>query len=518
MRVFTPLFKNGGMTVNNEQLKNKYILELNHVSKEFPGVRALDDVSFKVRTGTVHGIIGENGAGKSTLMKILIGVHAPTSGEVLFDGSAIKYHHPADALHAGIAMVHQELMPIRELTVAQSIFIGKEPIVKGIGLIRDNLIVEKSRELFERLNIQIDPRKRIGDLTTAQMQMVEIAKAVSYDAKLIIMDEPTSSLTENEVEKLFDIINTLRSNGVTILYISHKMAEITEITDEVSVLRDGKFIQTLVTAQSDIETMIGLMVGHDVENLYPKYDVTPGEVLLEVKGLTRAGAFENVSFQIRAGEIVGFSGLVGAGRSEVMRAIFGLDPIDAGEIYINGKKLDIRSPRDAIRHKLIMLTEERKKDGLFLSHSVLHNMILANIDSYWNGFVLNSKKMRGDCAEQIKLLSTKTPSQDQEVGNLSGGNQQKVLISRWLLTQPRILIMDEPTRGIDVGAKAEIHRLMSELAQQGCAVIMISSELPEILGMSDRILVMHEGRITGEVARADATQENVTRLAFGFTD
>ena len=504
--------------MSNETLKNEYILELKEVCKEFPGVRALDQVSFKVRTGTVHGIIGENGAGKSTMMKILIGIHPPTSGQVIFDGNTVSYSNPADALRAGVAMVHQEMMPIRELTVAQSIFIGKEPTTKGIGFIRDAYMIKETEELFKKLNIQINPRTKVGDLSTAQMQMVEIAKAISYNAKLIIMDEPTSSLTENEVEKLFVMINQLRDQNVTILYISHKMDEITQITDDVTVLRDGKFIETLHTADSNIEDMIGLMVGREVDDLYPKIDVEPGEVLMEVKGLTRHGVFENVSFQIRAGEIVGFAGLVGAGRSEVMRAIFGLDPLDAGEIYLYGQKIDIRNPREAIANKLVLLTEERKKDGLFLTHSVLHNMILANIDAYMGKFSLNFKKMREDCKEQIALMSTKTPSQDQIIGNLSGGNQQKVLISRWLLTEPRILIMDEPTRGIDVGAKAEIHRLMSELAAKGCAVIMISSELPEILGMSDRILVMHDGKISGEVMRAAATQENVTRLAFGFTD
>ena len=494
---------------------NKYILELKEIDKQFPGVHALDHVSFNVTAGSVHGIIGENGAGKSTLMKILIGIQPPTSGTVIFNGEEVHFKTPAEALNRGIAMVHQELMPIRELTVAQSIFIGKEPI-GPLGHIDDRKMVEETQKLFDRLKITINPRVKIGSLSTANIQMVEIAKAISYDAKLIIMDEPSSSLTENEVEKMFDMMNMLKAQGVTILYISHKMNEITKITDELTVMRDGHYICSMVTAEHTLDEMISAMVGRDIANMFPKLEAEIGAPLMEVKGLTRKGVFKDISFTLHKGEILGFAGLVGAGRSEVMRAIFGLDPLDAGEVFIDGKKVDIKTPSDAIAQGMILLTEERKKDGLFLVHSVSDNMTIANIDAYKAGPSLNKKKMRDDVAEQIDLLSIKTPSQTQIINNLSGGNQQKVLLSKWLLTNPRILIVDEPTRGIDVGAKAEIHLLLSKLAQQGCGIIMISSELPEVLGMSDRIVVMHEGDKTGEVLRAEANEENVMHLAFGF--
>ena len=494
-----------------------YILELREIDKVFPGVHALDHVSYKVRRGTVHGIIGENGAGKSTMMKILIGIHPATSGTVIFDGEEVHFKNPAEALARGVAMVHQELMPIPELTVAQSIFIGKEPI-GPFGHIDDRKMVEETQKLFERLKITIDPKVKVGTLSTANIQLVEIAKAISYDAKLIIMDEPTSSLTENEVEKMFEMMHMLKDQGVTILYISHKMNEITRITDEVTVMRDGHFICTMVTAEHTLDEMITAMVGRDMENMFPKLEAKIGDVLLECKGLTRKGVFEDISFKVHKGEILGMAGLVGAGRSEVMRAVFGLDPLDAGEILIEGKAVEIKKPKDAIDLGMMLLTEERKRDGLFLIHSVQDNMTIANIDAYAGGVVLNKGKMKTDVWEQIQLLSIKTPTQTQIINNLSGGNQQKVLLSKWLLTKPRILIVDEPTRGIDVGAKAEIHLLLSKLAQQGCAVIMISSELPEILGMSDRIMVMHEGHKTGEIMRADATEENVMHLAFGVPE
>ena len=504
--------------MNNHITHSEYILDLQEVNKEFPGVHALDHVSFQVKAGDVHGIIGENGAGKSTLMKILIGIHCATSGQVIFDGDNVSFRHPAEALGAGIAMVHQELMPVKELTVAQSIFLGKELTAKGIGFIQDKVMRQQTQTLFQELSIDLNPGVKVGTLSTANIQLVEIAKAISYDAKLIIMDEPTSSLTENEVEKLFTMIKMLKERGVTVLYISHKMDEIMQITDRVTVLRDGKFIQTLATAETTIDQLINLMVGREINELFPKLEVAIGDVVLEAKGLTRKGVFENISLQVRQGEILGLSGLVGAGRSEVMRALFGLDPLDSGEIWIDGKKVEIRSPRDAICHGIIFLTEERKRDGLFLCHSVRNNLVIANIKVYMGRFKLNFKKMCKDCQEQIDRLSIKTPSQDQIISNLSGGNQQKVLLSKWLLTQPRILIMDEPTRGIDVGAKAEIHAQMSQLAQNGCAIIMVSSELPEIIGMSDRILVMHEGKKTGEVLRSKATQDGIMHLAFGLTD
>ncbi len=451
-------------------------------------------------------------------MKILIGIYRADSGEILFDGQKVDFPNSASALKAGIAMVHQELMPIRELTVAQSIFVGKEPIIKGIGFIKDNEIVRLTQELFDDLKITINPQVKVGSLSTANIQLLEIAKAISYDAKLIIMDEPTSSLTENEVEKLFNMIHMLKARDVTILYISHKMGEIKKITDEVTILRDGQFVGTVTTSDATQDMLVSMMVGRELNQMFPKVDAPIGDVVLEARGLTRHGVFENVSFRVRRGEILGLAGLVGAGRSEVMRAVFGLDPLDAGEIFINGKMVHIRSARDAIHHGMMFLTEDRKYDGLFVPHSVQQNMVIANIDAYKRLFKLDTKKMAKDCSAQIDLLSIKTPSQEQIINNLSGGNQQKVLLSKWLMMNPQILILDEPTRGIDVGAKSEIHRYMSSLACEGKAIIMISSELPEILGMSDRILVMHEGKLVGEIDRSEATQDSVMRMAFDIKD
>ena len=500
----------------NDTHLNDYILELQNVHKSFPGVRALDDVSFRVKKGTVHGIIGENGAGKSTLMKILIGIYRADAGNVIFDGKKVDFTNSASALAAGLAMVHQELMPVRGITVAQCIFLGKEPVVKGIRFIKDRDMVEQSRRLFEEMHINIDPRKKVGELSIANIQLMEIVKAVSYDAKLIIMDEPTSAITENEVKNLFSIIKNLKSKGLTILYISHKMDEITAITDEVTVLRDGKCVATFPTSEKPQEEMINLMVGRELKDMFPKNESKIGVIALDVKGLTRRGVFENVSFQVRRGEILGFAGLVGAGRSEVMRAVFGLDPIDSGEIYINGEKARIRSPRDAISNKMMFLTEDRKFDGLFLPHSVMDNMVIVHLNAYKSALTINTKKMKEDCNEQIRLLSTKTPSLDQTVVNLSGGNQQKVLLSKWLIQQPDILMLDEPTRGIDVGAKVEVYQIIATLASEGKAIIMISSELAEILGLCDRVVVMREGRKMGEFSREEATQDNIMRYAFGL--
>lgn len=492
------------------------MLEMIKISKEFPGVRALNNVDFRVRKGTIHALMGENGAGKSTLMKILIGLYKADSGEIKFNGELVKFQSIQDALNAGISMIHQELSPVPYMTVAENIFLGREPRHKNSFWVNDREMERKTVELLKQLEISIDPREKMLNLSTAYMQMVEIAKAISYDSKLIIMDEPTSAITEKEVEHLFRIIKWLKSKGVAIIYISHKMDEIFKIADEITVLRDGELVDTVLSSQTSREKLIEMMVGRELKHLFPKEEAQIGDVILEIKNFSRGKKFKNVNIKVRKGEILGVAGLMGAGRTEVMESLFGIVPPDTGEVYINGKKVNIRSPQDAVKHKIGFLTEDRKFSGLYLPLSVKDNMSIVNINNYIKTGLINHKALEDDCNKLVEMLNIKTPGLDQIVNNLSGGNQQKVLIARWLLINADILILDEPTRGIDVGAKAEIHRLMSNLAKQGKAIIMISSELPEILGMSDRIVVMHEGRLTGELSRAEASQENIMKYATGM--
>ncbi len=488
-------------------MANDYILELEHITKTFPGVKALDDIQLKVRKGTVHALMGENGAGKSTLMKIIFGIYTPDQGTVKFKGQEIKLSGSKDALSRGISMIHQELSPIPQMTVAENIYLGRETTT-GFGWLDKKKMVEDTRKLFETLKIDIDPNAKMIDLSIANTQMVEIATAVSYNADLIIMDEPTSAITDKEVEQLFAIIGSLKAKGVSIIYISHKMDEIFRICDDITVFRDGQYVGTKAAKELDQESLIQMMVGREIKQVFHKEDADIGEVVLSVKNLSREGKFNNISFDVRKGEILGIAGLMGAGRTEVIESIFGIHPPDAGEIYINGVKVSIRSPRDAIKHKIGLLTEDRKITGAFLPISIRDNMIISSIDSYLNrGGFIKRKLVTDMCNLFVERLSIKTPSLDQLIMNLSGGNQQKVLLARWLLNNPDILILDEPTRGIDVGAKSEIHKLMSRLAQTGKAIIMISSELPEVLGMSDRVVVMHEGRKKGELSRAEANQE-----------
>ncbi|QZY55627.1 sugar ABC transporter ATP-binding protein [Crassaminicella profunda] len=495
-------------------MDKEYILELENITKEFPGVLALDNVQLRVRKGSVHSLMGENGAGKSTLMKAIIGIHQPTKGTIKWKGQPVKIQGTNHALDLGISMIHQELSPIPYMTVSENIFLGREPVNK-FGIVDQKKMDQDTEELLKGLGIDIDPRTQMVNLSIANTQMVEIAKAISYNSDLIIMDEPTSAITEKEVDNLFKIINKLKSEGVAIIYISHKMDEIFKISDDITIFRDGKYIATEPAENLDNDKLVQLMVGRELKQVFHKEEAEIGDVILEVKNLTREGYFKDVSFEVRRGEILGIAGLMGSGRTEVMESVFGVTHKDAGEIFINGKKVEINIPEDAIKHKMALLTEDRKLTGLYLMLSVQDNMIVANIDAYKKGMFLDFKKIDEACIEGIEKLSVKTPSKEQLIGNLSGGNQQKVLIARWLLTQPDILILDEPTRGIDVGAKAEIHKLMSKLAGEGKAVIMISSELPEVLGMSDRIMVMHEGRKTGELMRGDATQENIMYLATG---
>jgi inositol transport system ATP-binding protein len=495
-------------------MSSDYILELEDITKEFPGVKALDNIQLKVRKGTVHALMGENGAGKSTLMKIIFGIYTPDSGSIKFKGEEIKLSGSKDALRRGISMIHQELTPVPQMTVAENIFLGRESTF-GFGWINKKKMIEDTRKLFESLKIDIDPGSKMIDLSIANMQMVEIAAAISYNADLIIMDEPTSAITDKEVDQLFRIIDSLKEKGVTIIYISHKMDEIFRISDDITVFRDGQYINTKKASEFNQETLIQMMVGREIKQVFHKEDAEIGEVILSVKNLSRKGKFRNISFEVRKGEILGIAGLMGAGRTEVIESIFGIHPPESGEIYINGKKMTIKSPQDAIKDKIGLLTEDRKITGAFLPLSVKDNMIMSSIDGYLNkiGF-LKGKLVNDMCSAFVDRLSIKTPGLNQLIMNLSGGNQQKVLIARWLLNNPDILILDEPTRGIDVGAKSEIHKLMSRLAQTGKAIIMISSELPEILGMSDRIVVMHEGLKKGELIRAEASQEKILEMAY----
>jgi len=492
---------------------NGYILEVADVRKEFPGVLALDNVQFRLRRGSVHALMGENGAGKSTLMKIIAGIYTPDSGTFKLRGNDITLHGPLDALENGIAMIHQELNLMAPMTVAENIWIRREP-TNRFGFVDHGEMHRKTVELFKRLNIQIDPDVKVGTLSVANRQMVEIAKAVSYESDVLIMDEPTSALTEREVEHLFTIIRSLRAQGKGIIYITHKMSELFEIADEFSVFRDGKYIATKHSHEVTRDEIIRMMVGREITQMFPKETVPIGKVVLSVKGLGLKGIFHDVSFDVRSGEILGIAGLVGSGRSNIAETIFGVTPADAGTIELFGKAVRVDSPSTAMRHGLAFLTEDRKDTGCFLLLDIQENTQIAVLQTDYvkHGFVEQGRLAR-DSVDISNALRVKTPDMAEPIINLSGGNQQKVLIGRWLLTKPKILILDEPTRGIDVGAKAEIHRLISRLAGEGVAVIMISSEMPEVLGMSDRIMVVHEGRVTGFLDRDEANQVKIMELA-----
>lgn len=488
---------------------SEYILQMLDIVKEFPGVRALKGVQLNVRPGTVHTLMGENGAGKSTLMKCLIGIQAPTSGKIIYDGKEVHFKTTLEAMNAGISMIHQELSPVPERSVCDNVWLGREP--------RKGLVVDHKKmradciELFKKLGLDLDPDAKMGDLTVAKMQMVEIAKAVSYDSRIVIMDEPTSSLTDAEVEHLFRIIADLKAKNVAIIYISHKMDEIFRISDDITVYRDGEYVATDRAENLNVDKVITLMVGREMTSMFPKVDCLIGETIFKVENLAAGKAVKNVSFELHRGEILGMAGLVGAGRTETAEAIFGMRHVTGGKIYKDGKELHIKSPEDAIANKIGLLTEDRRGNGIVGLLSVKENTVLANLKAY--GFPLNHKKMRKDTEEYIKKLNTKTPTMETPIQNLSGGNQQKVLVGRWLLTDPDVLIVDEPTRGIDVGAKAEIHSLITKLAGEGKAIILISSELPEVMGMADRILVMHEGVMTGMIDRKDFSSELILKYA-----
>lgn len=499
-------------------MQDDYILRVQNITKSFPGVKALDSVSLNVRRGTVHAVMGENGAGKSTLMKILFGIYHPDSGSIWFKGKQRNFATPHEALKSGLAMIHQELSGVRQLSVSQNIFLGKEIVYKGTNVLNMRKMNRETEKLMESLHLDVDPRAKMGDLSVSRQQLCELAKAVSYNADLIIMDEPTSAMTESEVKHLYTIISELTKKGVAIIYITHKLDEIFNIVDEISVYRDGKHIGTAPVEEMDISRLVEMMVGRSITQIYPKEQVESGDTLLTVDGLSCKGIFENVSFNLKRGEIVGLAGLIGAGRSEVMETLFGIRKKSHGKIFINGEEVKINCPKDAITHKMAMLTEDRKYNGCFLPLTVSQNIIMASIKKYCTGIFLKRKSINNVSNNMKDSLNIKTPSLEQTVLNLSGGNQQKVLVGRWLLTEPEIIIFDEPTRGIDVGTKNEIYKMLTVLAKQGKGIIIISSELLEVLGMSDRILVMCEGRITGELQAKEATQERVFVLAAGESD
>ena len=500
----------------------KYVLEMKHICKSFPGVKALDDASLLVRAGTVHALMGENGAGKSTLMKCAFGLYQPDEGEIRVDGNVVSLPTPKSAMLQGISMIHQELNPIMTRNVMENIWVGRVPYrkVAGVHWADDRKMFQDTQKLFEDLGIHIDPKEKVSNLSVSHCQLLEIARAVSYGAKVIIMDEPTSSLTETESELLFAIIKKLTAQGVAIIYISHKIEEVLDITDEVTVLRDGQLVGNWPTKELDMDSIVSKMVGRDMTNRFPKPEHTPGEVFLEVSHLTSAvpHSFTDISFALHRGEILGIGGLVGAQRTELMESIFGLRPIASGTIRIDGKEVKIDSPQEAIRHKIAQLTEERRVTGIIPMLSVGENIVLANQTANHKRYTggtgfLNYAARTEDAQKYVDSLSIKTPGLKTQIQYLSGGNQQKALLGRWMLLEPDILIMDEPTRGIDVGAKYEIYCLMEEMVQNGKCVIMISSEMPELMGMSDRIMVMCEGHLSGILNRDEVSDERIMYLA-----
>lgn len=499
----------------------EYLLEMRGISKSFPGVKALNDVTLRVRPGSVHALMGENGAGKSTLMKCLFGIYKMDEGEIWFQGRHIQIQNANDALNKGIAMVHQELQPIPERSVGENIFCGRYPMKKigPFSIVDHKKMYLETERLLEEVRMGFDPKAKLGSLTVSQMQSVEIAKAVSAEAKIVIMDEPTSSLTENEVEALFLIINDLKAKGCGIIYISHKMDEILRISDEVSIMRDGQYIGTWPSKELTTDLIITKMVGRELSNVYPPKTNRPGEVVFEIKNFTSISekSFQDVSLCLRKGEILGLGGLVGAQRTELMEAVFGIRAVTRGEIRYQGQVLKIRRPQDAIRHGIALLTEDRRATGIFGVLPVADNVSIASLDQYTDlKIVLNNKKIENLVQENIEKLNIKAPGSRTLVQSLSGGNQQKVILARWLANDPDVLILDEPTRGVDVGAKYEIYVIINELARQGKSIILISSEMAELIGMSDRILVMCGGRLTGEVEGESATQEKIMEYATQF--
>lgn len=492
---------------------SEVILEMKGVSKSFGAVQALKKSHLNLEKGEVHALMGENGAGKSTLMKILTGIYEKDEGQITYDGAEIEYKNPKEAMDAGIVIVHQELNMINHLTVAQNIFIGRESM-KGL-FTDDHAINKKTKELFKKMNMDINPKEKVGNLTIGKMQMVEIAKAISMNAKIVVFDEPTAALTQSEIKELFKIINDLKKQQIGIVYISHRMDEIKIITDRVTVMRDGEYVGTINTDTSTKDEIIDMMVGRVIFEEPKQYSNVPegAEVVLSIKDLTLGNKVKNLNFDLKRGEILGVSGLMGAGRTEMARLIFGADKKDSGEIFVKNKKVDILQPKDAVANGIGYLSEDRKQFGVIVGMSVENNIVMTNVDEYVKSGLIDEKKINDKSNKFIEMLGIKTPSAYQLVRNLSGGNQQKVVIAKWLEQDSDILIFDEPTRGIDVGAKSEIYELMTELTKLGKSIIMISSELTEILRMSDRIMVMCEGKKTGELDISEATQEKILHYA-----
>jgi len=493
---------------------SEVILEMKNIDKRFSGVHALKSVSMELKKGEVHALMGENGAGKSTLMKVLCGIHKRDGGGITLFGEPVEFNNIKDSQDAGISIIHQELNMMNHLTVAQNIYIGREPMINGV-YIDDKKMERDAKELFDRIGVRIDPSAILGTLTVGKQQMVEIAKAVSRNSKILILDEPTAALTQVEVEELFKIMNDLRDKGIGMIYISHRMDEINRISDRITVMRDGEYVGTLITKDTTKDEIVKMMVGRVIygDKKEQSNVAEDAEVVLEVRNLNRGREIRDVSFKLKKGEILGFSGLMGSGRTEVARAIYGADEFDSGEIYINGEKVKIKSPEEAVKRGICYLSEDRKRYGLLLDKSVAENSVLSSLDDYISMGWINDAKIEKDAIRENDKLKTKTPSIRQLTRNLSGGNQQKVIIARWLLKNSDIFIFDEPTRGIDIGAKSEMYTLMEELASQGKSVIMISSELSEVQRLSDRVVVMCEGRITGELDIKDATQEEIMKYA-----
>ena len=492
----------------------KYVLEMENISKEFPGVKALDNVQLKLKPGTVHALMGENGAGKSTLMKCLFGIYEKNSGKILLDGVEVNFKSTKEALENGVSMVHQELNQVLQRNVLDNIWLGRYPM-KGF-FVDEKKMYNDTINIFKDLDIKVDPRKKVAELPIAERQMIEIAKAVSYKSKVIVMDEPTSSLTEKEVDHLFKIIKKLKESGVGIIYISHKMEEIKMISDEITILRDGKWISTNDVSKISTEQIISMMVGRDLTERFPKKDNTAKEMMLEVKNLTALNqpSIQDVSFELYKGEILGIAGLVGSKRTEIVETIFGMRPKEHGEIILNGKTVKNRNPEEAIKNGFALVTEERRSTGIFSMLDIAFNSVISNLDRYKNKFkLLKNKDIEKDTKWIVDSMRVKTPSYSTKIGSLSGGNQQKVIIGRWLLTEPEVLMLDEPTRGIDVLAKYEIYQLMIDLAKKDKGIIMISSEMPELLGVTDRILVMSNSRVAGIVKTSETNQEEIMELS-----
>lgn len=494
---------------------NEVIVSMKNISKSFPGVKALDNVQFELRSGEVMALLGENGAGKSTLMKILSGVYTRDAGSVEIFGKQYDDLTPKQAQEVGVAIIHQELNMCRHLSVTENMFLGRE--VKGKFSLNNAAMQKEAKQILDDLNMDIDPNQMVGDLPVSKQQMVEIAKALSINAKVLIMDEPTSSLTAKEIEDLFRIIRKLKADGCGIVYISHRLEELAHIVDRVTIMRDGQYITSGNFADMSMDTIITNMVGREIKEKFPRIECPKGKKVFEVKNLNAGRMVRNINFSVYEGEIVGFAGLMGAGRTETTRAIFGVDPKDSGEIYVDGKEVKINCPMDAIKNGVVLAPEDRKKDGLCTKLSIRQNLALPNLDLVCNKFgVINRKKEEELCEKAVKDLMIKTPNVEVDSGNLSGGNQQKVVVGKWLARDSRVVIFDEPTRGIDVGAKVEIYNLMNELKKQGIAVMFVSSEMPEVMGIADRIIVMCDGRITGEVMAKETTQNEILTYATAF--